>query len=185
MLVWDENELVFGHSTIMAHLLILGGATGSGKSSVAHAIARSLQNVRVVEVDDIKRGKYGNTVHCVESDDFPAAGRNAKAYLDQGYDTIVVEAFCDARNFDLLLGEVGHDLYSPDVTVVWLECTLRTSLDRKCSSEIPEPAIRDQHARYVKRYRTVGEHTLSTDDLTISQVVEQILDVLQKNRERD
>lgn len=174
----DQNELVLDKGAMMPYLLILGGATGSGKSSVAQAIARSLPGVRIVEVDDIKRDKYATTAHCIESVDFPAAGRTAKAYLDQGYDTIVVEAFCHARNFDWVLGEVGLGLNSPNVTVVWLECALRTSLDRKRGPELPEHVIQGQHTRYATRYRAAGEYTLCTDDLNISQVAEQIIVLL-------
>jgi len=163
---------------MMPHLLILGGAVGSGKSSVARGIARSQSSVRIVEVDDIKRDKYGTTACCVESVDFPAAGRAAMAHLGRGHDTIVVEAFCDARHFDWVLGEAGLDLSSPDVTVVWLECALRTSLDRKCGPELPEHVIWGEHKRYAVRHRAVEECTLRTDDLSIPQIVEQILVIL-------
>jgi hypothetical protein len=162
----------------VAHLLILRGAVGAGKSSVANLIQALRDPVRVVEVDEVKLRNHGTTAES-SREDFFEAGREARSYLDQGFDTVVVEAFCDKLHIDWVLNQVGRELDSPDVTLLWLDCTLQTSLRRKVPALSRETII-GQHRRYPYRYVLPGggDHVITTDEIPLEDVVNEILSLL-------
>jgi hypothetical protein len=61
-----------------------------------------------------------------------------------------------------------------DVSIVWLDCRLETSLLRKCNT-LTCDVVRCQHDRYGSRYLAPGESVVSTDDRSVDRVVEDVL----------
>lgn len=161
----------------MARILLLRGTIGSGKSSVARWIQSSRPRVTVIEVDEIKRRKYGTATRCQPTIDFPEAGRAAKESLVAGHDTIVVEAFCEEQHLNWVLEEVGLKLASLEVRLVWLECDVNTSIERKAGTRISPDVIRSQHARYKSRFRVPCERVINTVALTVEQVAQEVVAV--------
>lgn len=158
----------------VSRVLLLRGTIGAGKSAVACWIRSSRPEIKLIEVDEIKIRKYGSTACCNESVDFPEAGRAANNEIAAGHDTIVVEAFCDEQHLNWVLGPMNLRLTSPEVSVVWLECDVNTSLTRKAQA-LSHDVIRFQHMRYGSRFRFSAEHVISTDALTVEQVAQRIL----------
>lgn len=158
----------------MSRVLLLRGTIGAGKSSVACWIRASRPEVKVIEVDEIKVQKYGSTAGCNPSVDFQEAGRAANDEIAAGHDTIVAEAFCDEQDLNWVLDPMNLKLTSPEVSVVWLECDVNTSLARKAEALSPD-VIRFQHLRYGSRFRFAAELVISTDALTVEQVAQRIL----------
>lgn len=142
---------------------------------MAQTLAAMSPKTKVVEVDDIKRERYGGTEYCDPGHDFPEAGRRVKAHVEKGFKTIGVEAFCERAHVQDFLRGTGHALHSPWVSFVWLRCSLETSIRRK-AGEISESVIRMQHKRYERRYRPVGELEVETDELTSDDIARLILD---------
>ena len=157
----------------MAHLLILRGAIGAGKTSVAAEFLRRRPEIAVVEVDDLKRERHGTTSICVPHLEFAEAGRLARTMLADGRLTIVIEPLCDPVHLKLVLDEVGRREGSPDVSFVWLECARATSRART-TELFPPHVVDDQFARYPARCRPVGERVIRTDDLSIAQVTDLV-----------
>lgn len=100
----------------MARLLLLRGSIGAGKSAVAERIRAREPGVAVIELDDIKQRKYKTTAWCDPPVDFPAAGKEAKEQLLAGRDTIVIEAFCERRHLEWVLGPSGLQFRSAELT---------------------------------------------------------------------
>lgn len=157
--------------------MILRGAIGAGKTSVARTIKDLRKDVMIVEVDDSKVRRYGTSERCDPYHDFPEAGRHARTMLDRGFHTFVIEAFPEKLYVDLCMNETGRKLDDANVEIVWLSCALQTSLKRKCG-EISEGVIRYQHTRYRSRYRPAGEIEIETDDVDANDVVRALLRVL-------
>ena len=166
----------------MPRLLLLRGATGSGKSSVAARVKSRYPDVEVIEVDDIKLRKYGTTVQCNPDEDFPEAGRRAADSLAAGRPTVVVETFRDEEHLRSVLSTAGLDLDSPNVCVAWLECSLDTSLHRKAAALSPE-TIRHEHTRCSERFHVQGEHVINTDSADPSDLASRLLHVLLGNQD--
>lgn len=147
----------------MAKLIVLRGAVGSGKTTVANQMRSIVPTLVIVEADDIKLSRYGNTIRCEPSSVFPEAGRKSRGYLDQGIDVIVVEPFVEKSHYLLMLQ--GANLSEEDLNVipVWLNCTETTALRRKIGV-LNERIIREQFQRYAGRHRPINELVLETDD---------------------
>jgi len=60
------------------------------------------------------------------------------------------------------------------VPSVWLDCTLKTALQRK-RRKFSEAIIKSQHQRYATRYKLVGEVVIETDELSAPDVAQQVL----------
>jgi len=158
----------------VTRVLLLRGTIGAGKSCVARWIGASRPKVKVIEVDDIKARKYGATDRCDETVDFPEAGRMANEEILAGHDVIVVEAFCDRRHLEWVLGPMNLRLKSPGVGAAWLECDLGTSFARKTHA-LSREVIQFQHQRRESRFRLLTEPVVSTDALTVEQVARRVL----------
>jgi adenylate kinase family enzyme len=154
--------------------MILSGAVGAGKSTVAQVISTMQSNVKVVEIDELKIKIHGTAQRCHPPRDFPRAGRQARAYLDQGYHTIAVEAFCEQDHVRLFLDDVGRQVEASDVLYVWLGCTLDTSILRK-RRVLPKATVRLEHRRYAQRYRPPGGLEIATDDVSPHDVARTLL----------
>ena len=157
----------------MSHLLILRGAIGAGKTSVAAELVRRRPEVAVVEVDDLKVFRHGTTSVCVPHVEFPDAGRLARETLDAGRLTVVIEPLCDPSHLALVLDAVGRREGSPDVSFVWLECSRETSLSRT-KDLFPPQVVDDQFARYPARCQPVGEKVIRTDGRSVAQVADAV-----------
>ena len=155
----------------MSHLLILRGAIGAGKTSVAAEFVRRRPEIAVVEVDELKRERHGTASVCVPHLEFPEAGRLARETLATGRLTLVIEPLCDPLHLELVLDEVGRREGSPDVSFVWLDCARETSLERT-RALFPPHVVDDQFARYPTRCRPVGERIIRTDHLSVAQVTD-------------
>lgn len=157
----------------MSHLLILRGAIGAGKTSVAAELSRRRPEVAVVEVDELKKVRHGSTSVCVPHLEFPEAGRRACESLAAGRLTIVIEPLCDPSHLRMVLDEIGRQEGSPDVSFVWLSCDRETSLTRT-KDLYPPHVVEDQFARYPDRCRPVGERVIRTDALSVAQVTDLV-----------
>jgi len=159
----------------VARLLLLRGTIGSGKSSVASWIQGTVPQVAVIEIDEIKRRKYRTTALCNSPVDFRSpTGREARQTMLAGRDTIVVEAFCERQHLDWVLAAANLELQSPNVTVVWLECDLTTSLERK-EGVLSPGIVRQQHGRYGMRFEAPCEHVINTTGLGVEAVGRLVL----------
>ncbi len=160
----------------MGSLLILRGAMGAGKSAVARKLQELCSGLRVMEIDDLKVKKYGTATKCDPSKDFPEAGHCARAELERGSNVAVVEPLCEFSHLKSLLDATGHTEDSPDVHIVWLDCSLSTALTRK-GNEFSQHQINTQHRRYKNRYRPRREVIISTDEQSVDDVAGQIANI--------
>jgi len=154
-------------------LILLRGTVGSGKTSVARILAELRPELKVVEVDDIKIEKYGTTVECIPSRDFPEAGRRAMSHLKRGFHAVVIEAFCDLDHINYVLAESERRLDSTDVTMIWMNCTESTAVARKES--LSAGTVHEQFKRYGTRYVHPGELSIDTDNLDAEESARRIL----------
>jgi hypothetical protein len=156
------------------------GVIGSGKSSVAAAIASSQPGFAVVDVDSVKiqnPKNRGNAMNCVPHEDFPEAGHQADQLRKQGLNVIVTECFADKDHIDLFLGPTGRNLSSPDVSVFWFMSDLKVVLERK-KGERPVWFVKRQHKRHKTRFIVPGEKIIDTTSNTSDQVAREVLETL-------
>jgi len=157
----------------MGILIVLRGTVGAGKTAVAEQLRKTHENMRIIEVDDIKSEKYGSTMECNPEEDFREAGIKAKKLLDKGHDVVVIEPFCEALHYRYFLAAAQLSEESRDVLPIWLDCDLANSLSRK-KEEIPEQMIRLLHQWYPKRYIPEDEMHINTDSISMEEVVAKI-----------
>lgn len=141
---------------------------------MARWIGASRPGIKVIEVDAIKVRKYGTTDCCNESEDFPEAGRMAHDELRAGHDVVIVEAFCDEQHLNWVLAPMHLALASPQVSAVWLDCAIATSLARKFPA-LGRDVIGFQHQRRASRFRPPAEIVVGTDDLAAERVAQRVL----------
>ena len=158
-------------------LVFLRGAVGAGKTSVARLIPELCNDVRTIDVDELKIHRYGTSEKCCPYRDFPAAGAQAREFLDSGFHTFIIEAFAEKLYIDLCINETGRKLSDRSVFTVWLSCGLPTSLERK-GGELSERTIRYQHARYAGRFRPKQEIEVVTDHLKVDRVARALVQAL-------
>ena len=76
----------------MASLVLIRGLTGTGKSALLnHLIGRDDLNIKKLEVDDIKRKKYGTTTRCNPKVDSQDAGKQAREILRNGFSVAIMD----------------------------------------------------------------------------------------------
>ncbi len=158
-------------------LLILRGATGAGKSSVGLAIARLRPAMRVIEIDDLKRAKYGSAATCVPAVDYPLAGAGARKLLDQGIDTIVIEPLWNRWHLRSVLTGAGLFLKSNNVIVVWLECSLAVAIERK-RGRVDALTVAQHHQYVSSRDHVPKETVIDTEDHSVEEIAAMILRLL-------
>ncbi len=151
----------------MVGAIFISGPCGAGKSSVADNLSQLL-NCRIVEVDDVKRERYGTTERSTD-DDFTQAGRRAKEVLREDDEVIVVEAFATEFYVELVRREL------PDHTPVqhfylWSdEAEAVRRKDRKLSLSV----VHHQFRRFPGRtYR--GRTSIDTTARTASDIAAEI-----------
>ena len=159
-----------------AHLVIIRGTMGAGKTSVASALLE--MGFAIVEVDDIKIEKRGTTTSCIENEDFPEAGRRASRHLRCGHPIAVIEAFVNKNHLDMVFSEICRSPEDQNVSVFWLECDEETALKRH-GNGFSQKTIQNQFARYSNRYKLGQyEHVIDTSKKSLEAVVQEILSVL-------
>jgi predicted kinase len=161
-------------SNAMAQLLLLRGAMGAGKSTVAGLLRELLPETVFIEVDDIKLTIHGAPSKCDPETVFREAGVQAKNAMDAGNDAIVIEPLCTREHIRFVLNEAGIPDDMSQVPSVWLDCTLKTALQRK-RRKFSDAIIKSQHQRYATRYKLVGEVVIETDELSAPDVAQQVL----------
>ena len=156
-------------------IVIIRGLTGSGKTTLVNAIVTNFDYEKV-EIDDIKRAKYGTTEKCNPKDDFPEAGRHAKELADQGKNVVIEEAFTDISHIELFK-EGFQDIDKHEVIFIFLNTSLETALIRK------EGVLRPHLIKTI--YNTVtevdsieGEFVFNTDEVEIREMVSSLTDRL-------
>ena len=163
----------------MSRLIVLRGITGAGKSTVGRSLAG--HGFSVLELDDVKMEKYGTRTKCIPAEDFPSFGRQVRSHLEAGRDVVAVEAFVDLEHIDWFLRNAGKQLQDPDVSVVWLECSVQCSVERKPGA-LRERTVRWQHSRIPGRYQVPAELCLHTDTMPVPDIVGAILAHLENKR---
>lgn len=155
----------------MAQILLLRGAMGAGKSTAAAALRELLPEVVFIEVDDIK--VHGSSKKNDTERKFREAGAQAKKAMEAGNDVVVIEPLCTREHINFVLNEAGVAEALPNVLSVWLDCTLKTALERK-GKDFTDAEIRHQHTRYATRYVLNNEVIVRTDELSRSEVANQV-----------
>jgi chloramphenicol 3-O-phosphotransferase len=159
------------------HLLLLRGAPGAGKTSVGIALQRLRPELQVIEIDDLKRAAYGSAGTCVPTVDYPKAGTLARQHLEQGFDTVVIEPLADRWHLRSVIAAAGRFLKSSDVSVVWLECSLVTAIERKRGRLEPQ-FVAWQHSCVASRDRPRGESVIDTERYNVNEVAELVVRLL-------
>lgn len=160
-------------------LLLLVGAIGAGKSSVATKLRNTHTAFEFIELDEIRLQKYGANEKCNPMADFPEAGMLARSAMDAGMNTVVIDALPEMGLVELLLGGamLRNDLGR--VSTVWLQCSIDTALYRK-EDLYSRAVIEAQHRRYVNRVRMKGELVIATDEAFVDEVTAQVLQHFQR-----
>lgn len=158
----------------MTKLIVLRGITGAGKTTLGERLRTSLGDCVVLELDDVKRQRYGTTMRCEPPTDFPEFGRSVNRQLSDGKTVVAVEAFIDRQHLDWFLEGVGWSESDPRIRYVWLECSRQESVVRK-ADVLTEAQVAGQHGRLPGRHRIAGELTINTDDLRPDEVLGQVL----------
>ncbi len=163
----------------MAHLLLLRGAMGAGKSATAAKLREHLPKTVVIEIDDIKLQNNGTTEKCKPDIDFTEAGAQARKAMDAGNNVIVIEPLCEQRHVQYVLQ--GADLLDEpsNVSSIWLHCSLETAIKRK-QQAFRASVIRSQHQRYADRFQLNGENIICTDHLSVDEVAKQVIQCLEE-----
>lgn len=157
----------------MAQLLLLRGAMGAGKSTVAVAMRELMPEAAFIEIDDIKVEIHGTPTKCGPEKVFREAGMRARKAIESGSDAIVIEPLCIQEHIRLVLDAAGVSGDTSHVPSVWLHCTLKTARERK-GDQFHDDIIRHQHARYATRYKIDGEAVIETDGLSKTEVAQQV-----------
>ena len=160
----------------MPSLLLLRGAMGAGKSSVALTLQTYIDKLIVIEIDAIKKEKYGTTEICNPKIDFEEAGIQAKKALKNGYHVIVVETLCEKQHVEYLLNGAGllDGIYDTSLSFAWLGCSVKTALRRNKTRFYPQ-TVKHQHRRYTTCIRYENELVIRTDRLSITDVSHLVL----------
>ena len=153
-------------------LLILRGITGAGKTTLGARLAGPRYGFHVMELDDLKAEIHAGK--CVPHMDFPEFGRRVRRELDQGKNVVAIEAFIDKDHFNWFLDAVGVSLADPSIFVVWMECDVGTSIERK-ADVLTEQVVRGQHRRLPGKFHVPGELSLNTAALSKDDIVQRIL----------
>jgi len=161
----------------MAHLLILRGTMGAGKSRVAQELRQRRPALRIIEIDHLKETRYGTAGKCNPREDFAEAGRLVRAELEKGFHAVVIEPLCKRSHLRLVLDAAGRSENSVDVSFVWLACSFETGTSRK-KIGTQRLSIRWQYWRYASRHRPAGELVVYTDNLSVGEVAEAVLKMI-------
>lgn len=158
------------------HLLILRGATGAGKSTVAAAMLRLRPQIQIIEVDDLKRAAHGRAAICVPDLDYPKAGNLARGFLHRGIDTVVVEPLIDRWHLRSIIVGAGCRPQSRGVSIVWLECSLATAMARK-RGRLDPAVVEGHHQPVMLRDRPRGEIVVDSERSTAEEIAHLLLGV--------
>jgi predicted kinase len=156
---------------------VLSGPPGAGKTSVARELAALLGNADIVEVDDIKKERYGDTRCCKPHLDFPEAGRRAVKRLESCSTVIVVEAFAVDEFLELVLQQLPRDV-QVDNFLLW--CDVDTAVKRATTREvdrITEDDVRRVFACFKGAYP--NRRKIDTDAADPSETAAEIATLLQ------
>ena len=165
----------------MAKLLLLRGAMGAGKTSVAARLLLRAPQLVIIEIDNFKIQKYGTTEKCNPAVDFKEAGALAKAAVDSGKDVVVIEPLCEQQHIDFVLDGAGLSKESSHIASVWLHCSPEIAIARKGQSH-KLSVIQEQHQRYSTRVRLKNEVIIDTDTSSVDDVAYQVLQCLRQHR---
>ena len=152
-------------------LILISGPCGAGKTSVADELSRLL-GCRIVEVDDVKRERYGTTEKSAPGD-FTEAGRRARDVLAEDGRAIVVEAFGEEHWVELVRREL------PDNTVVrnvYLWCDEGEAIRRKAGTLSPG-VVRHQFRRFPGPSFSgrISIDTTSRNPMAVAGIISQLL----------
>ena len=100
-------------------------------------------------------------------------GAQAKKAMEAGNDVVVIEPLCIREHIDLVLSEAGIAEALAEILSVWLDCTLKTALMRK-GRDFADNVIKSQHTRYATRHMLTNELVIKTDQLSPSDVAQQV-----------
>ncbi len=154
-------------------VVIIRGLTGSGKTTLLNEIVKSF-HFEKVEVDDIKRKKYGTTERCTPNQDFPEAGRIAKKLVDDGNNVVIEETFTDLDHI-ALFKKGFDDLDNHDITYIQLKTSLQSAKKRKVG--ILNPSLIE--TIYKERATPIsGELIYDTDSTNIDKIISDLKHIL-------
>lgn len=157
----------------MAFLVLVRGLTGTGKSLLSnHLIDRNNLNITKLEIDDIKRRKYGTTTKCKPEVDFQEAGAQAAELLKKGINVIVEEAFCTKAHIGFFLKGANINISDPKLLVIRLKCSVETSIKRK-KGQLDPQIIRGQYSRIVEDIE--NEIVFDTENYSIKEIADKII----------
>lgn len=157
-------------------LLFLRGTMGSGKSSVAASLQKSIANSLVLEVDHMKETPVGGDAPaCDPSTLFPAVGRAAaSSFSNEKSLTVIVEPLVEQSHIQWILDPFHTQPVRPQIRFVWLECSMETAVKRKCPP-FARSVIEVQYSRYESRFVPRRELIVNTDAIAIPAVVKKVV----------
>lgn len=160
----------------MTVLVVLRGLTGSGKTETLKQLCRDDRlNLVPVEIDEIKRDRYGTTTRCVPHEDFPEAGRRARELMEREHNVVAEEAFACRQHIDLFLESAGVRLGDPRLLVFRLKCSEKTAQQRKLGA-LSRADVAGQYRRPVDDLP--GEYVIDADARSPTEVVGEIAHIL-------
>jgi chloramphenicol 3-O-phosphotransferase len=167
----------------MAHIVIISGAPGSGKSAVAESLCTRYDRTVRVATDDmydsIRMGwvspwkpESGRQNRMVSR----AAARAATAFAQELY-----AVFIDGVIGPHLLPEYLSELRVAAVPVHFvvlrpsLDEVLRRGISREARVRVPEPQLREGHAMF-ERWGDFAGITIDSSGLTADQTADRVMD---------
>ncbi len=156
----------------MSTLVLVRGLTGTGKSTlVDHVTSRNDLNMRKLEIDEIKKRKYGNTTECNPQVDFREAGREARGLLVEGYGVAVEEAFCSMEHIGYFLSGAKVSVSDRELLIVRLKCSIKTAVQRK-KEQLDPQTIRQQYGRSFENIE--GEMVFDSEKCHPEQIADAV-----------
>ena len=159
----------------MAHLIILRGAPGTGKTTVARRFAGAYTNWEIVEVDHVKLRRHRTTERSLPSD-FRIAGEAARDHLAAGRNVIGVEFFNRKELLSAFVTASGRKIASQDVTPIQLHCEVEGAVARK-AGVLNEAVVRRSHA--AASTPLIGETQIDTSAGSVDEIVRRIAEALE------
>jgi len=137
-----------------------------------HLVERDDLNIRKIEIDEIKRQKYGTTAKCRPEVDFEEAGKQAAEFLRNGINVAVEEAFCDKAHIDFALKGANMDASDPRLLIIRLECSVGTAMERK-KEQLDPRIVGEQYCRVVEDVE--DEIAFDTEEYCIEEIADTIV----------
>lgn len=181
----ERRETLHGHRSV---ILWFTGLSGSGKSTVAHALEERLHmmgaSTFVLDGDNVRHGLCGDLGFSIEdrTENIRRIGEMVKLFLEAGI--ITLTAFISPLRGDRY--RVRQLVGDGDFVEVYCKCSLET-----CEARDVKGLYKKARAGEIKEFTGISspyeepdqaEVVLDTDALTIDESVDMLIDYMRKKR---